>query len=101
MEEVDLALAVNAPAATVIRPALLRDGVLHIEGDIGSDGITAEAVRAALAELSEADKIEVVVDSTGGQVADGFPFYHMLRESRVPVLVHVEEARSIASIIAL
>ncbi len=52
--------------------------ILELYGEIGDDfnGITTDAVRAALAELKDTQDIEVHVDTPGGSFRDSIAIFH-------------------------
>lgn len=80
-------------------------GELFLYGPIGpkffEDGITAESVVEALAEIGNRPAI-VRVNSPGGSVNDGIAIYHALRRHAAGVEAYIDSlAASIASVIPL
>lgn len=68
----------------------------------GGGGIGPDDVVKALAEASDAESLEVHVNSPGGYVFDGVAIYNAIRGFKGPKTIYVDGlAASIASIIAL
>lgn len=82
----------------------LESGEITLKGLIGAelgDGITPQAMDAALGELGGRDVI-VSINSKGGDVSDGMDIYNQLSEYSGAVHVKISAlAASIASVIAM
>lgn len=66
------------------------------------EGITAQSVRAALADMGKVERVNVYINSPGGDVFEGVTIQNMLERHDAYVAVHVDGiAASIASVIAM
>lgn len=79
---------------------------LVLYGTIGEsmweEGITGKAVSQALKDFGAIDKLDVRINSMGGDVFDGVTIYNRLKQLDAEVTVYVDGlAASIASIIAM
>jgi ATP-dependent Clp endopeptidase proteolytic subunit ClpP len=80
--------------------------IYDVVGDLGeAGGVTAKDVLGALGEASQAQEVNVRINSAGGSVTEGFAIYNALRErsdagSKVKVRID-GLAASIASVIAM
>jgi len=88
--------------------ATTRDKLLVIDiyGDIGADwfgeGITAAAVKKSIDAAKVVDRIQVNINSPGGDAFEGIAIKNLLSKQNVPVAVDVDGvAASAASIIAM
>ncbi len=87
-------------------PALLKDGVLTLDGPVGPDlmgeGFTAGQVALALATIDDADDLTVHINSPGGYADDGTAIYNALRARAGNVHIIVTGvAASAASLIVM
>lgn len=74
---------------------------LYLYDEIGMFGITAQQLVDELAEV-QADRIEVHLNSPGGDVFDGIAIFNALVQSQAGIDVHVDAlAASVASVIAM
>lgn len=76
---------------------------LLIDDEIGTDGITAEFVRAEIAKAKQsgADEIRVIMNSPGGSVYEGYSIYNALKSAGIRVNTFVTgQCASIATLIA-
>lgn len=88
------------PAGLIVTNAAGTKATVRIYDEIGWFGITAEAVAAALEEIT-AEEIEVQINSLGGDVFDGIAIYNALRAHPARITTRVDSmAASIASVIA-
>ena len=82
--------------------ALYNKAQAYIDGPIGSDGITAEQFKAELAELPPDCELDIIINSSGGSVEDGFGFYKPIRGHQGPTTAYNQGiCASIASVIAM
>lgn len=83
---------------------VLEDGTVMLYGIIGDafDDLDADTVVAAIRELEDTDPIEVLINSPGGDVADGLAIHHELSTNDAAVEVEITAvAASMASVIAM
>jgi ATP-dependent Clp endopeptidase proteolytic subunit ClpP len=83
---------------------VLEDGTVMLFGVIGDpmDGLDADSVVAAIRELEEPDALEVLINSPGGDVADGLAIHHELATNPARVEVEITAvAASMGSVIAM
>lgn len=67
-----------------------------------SGGASAKGVRAKLKDAKDAKEIRLRINSSGGEVIDGYAIYNLLNEHPAKVVAHVDAlAASIASIILM
>lgn len=84
--------------------AAAREGELYIYGPIGDywDGVSAKDFSAALKGLGEIDRLNLHLNSPGGDVFDGVAIFNELKNFSARVWVHVDGlAASAASVIAM
>lgn len=73
-----------------------------IFGDIGGNGVTADAIRSELARLDEGTGLLVEINSEGGSVAEAVAIYNLLKAWRGSVEVEIVGwALSSATVIAM
>lgn len=76
-------------------------GEIHIAGEIGAD-VTFAQVKAAIKTNSDAERINVFIDSPGGNAFEGINIWAALADASIPVTTIVTgEAFSAASLIAI
>lgn len=78
-----------------------RDGRIWIDGDLGAMATSAAAVRRSLAEVGGTRPVRVVLDTSGGDCAEGLAIYVALRECNKPVHVTVRRAASMGCVVAM
>ena len=83
---------------------LENEANLNIYGDIGlsfwGEGNSAKSIVEQLEAMSDVTKINVYVNSYGGEVAEGLAIYNALRRHKAKVITHCDGfACSIASVI--
>lgn len=72
------------------------------KGWYSDDGIAAKEFDAALKAIPEGRKINIRINSPGGEVWDGFAMYNMIERRSADVTVYIDGiAASIASVIAM
>ena len=81
-----------------------NEATVNIYGDISSswwaDGVKAKSLVEQLDELTDISKLNVYINSYGGEVAEGLAIYNALRRHKAKVVTHCEGfACSIASVI--
>jgi len=77
-----------------------NEATINIYGDISSWDKSAKNLVQQLDEMSDVSKINVYVNSYGGEVAEGLAIYNALRRHKAKVITHCEGfACSIASVI--
>ena len=82
-----------------------EEATLNIYGDIASfswfgDSVQAKSLVEQLDEMADVSKINVFINSYGGEVAEGLAIYNALRRHKAKVVTHCEGfACSIASVI--
>ncbi len=73
-----------------------------IGADFWGDGITAKTITAAIKGMGDVRRIQVTINSAGGDVFEGLAIYNALKESGKPIDVRVSGlAASSASMIAM
>lgn len=79
-----------------------NDGRLYIAGLIEPGRIDAATVRRSLRDFDGRGPIEVIIDSPGGNCAEGLAIYTLLREAAKPVHVTIYGvAESMAAVVAM
>ena len=82
-----------------------KEATLNIYGDIANfsgfgDSVQAKSLVEQLDEMTDVEKINVYINSYGGEVAEGLAIYNALRRHKAKVITHCEGfACSIASVI--
>lgn len=82
-----------------------NEATLNIYGDITSikwfeNDVSADSLVKQLDELTDVEKINVYINSYGGEVAEGLAIYNALRRHKAKIVTHCEGfACSIASVI--
>ena len=81
-----------------------NEATINIYGDISSswwsDGVKAKSLVEQLDELTDVSKLNVYINSYGGEVAEGLAIYNALRRHKAKVVTHCDGfACSIASVI--
>ena len=72
-----------------------------IFGEISSD-TSAESFRQKLSEMNDIDKINIYINSKGGDVFEGIGIYSQLKRHKAKKVVHIDAlAASISSVIAM
>lgn len=78
----------------------MKKGDILIYGEIGKEGISAEFIQKQLAELKDVDTINLVVNSPGGDVFEGYAIYNALKSSGKKITADIQGmCASIATII--
>lgn len=73
-----------------------------IYDEIGMFGVTAKDFRDALRALGDVKEIALHINSPGGEVADGFSIYNMLRRHPAHIVASIDGlAASMASVVAM
>ena len=84
------------------RPSLVQDGEISFAGEISQFGpLSVPAVRAALAQLSDAERITLRITSAGGNVDEAQRIYTLLRDQPKPITAILEQALSSALYVAM
>lgn len=84
------------------RKANEKSGEIAIYNDIGAWGITSEDFRNELQALGDVSKIDLRINSAGGDVFDGVAIYNLLIRHPAKIVVTVDGiAASIASMVAM
>lgn len=81
-----------------------QEANINIYGDISSswwsDGISSKSLKEAIDELEDVSKINVYINSYGGEVAEGLAIYNALIRHKAKVVTYCDGfAASIASVI--
>lgn len=77
-------------------------GRITLMSDIGEFGITAADFRVALASLGSVKRLDIDINSNGGDVTEGFAVYNMLaRHPARKIVTVLGLAASMASVIAM
>lgn len=90
-----------------VRAAANDTGEIHLYGEIGgggffSDGVTANEFQAQLAQLKGKKKIDVHIDSDGGDVFQAETMYALLRGHGAKITSYIDgHAASAASFLAM
>ena len=73
-----------------------------VDGVIGDWGLTARDFRDGLKEIGDVENIEMVINSPGGSVIDGFAMYDMIKNHPAKVKARIQGwAASMGSILAM
>lgn len=77
-------------------------GRITLMSDIGEFGVTAADFRVALASLGSVQRLDIDINSNGGDVTEGFAVYNMLaRHPARKIVTILGLAASMASVIAM
>jgi ATP-dependent Clp protease protease subunit len=89
-----------------VRNATPKVGEIYLYDVVGDDwwgdGVTDKSFAAALASLGKVDRIQLRINSEGGDVFQGFAIYNQLQRHPAHIEAHVDGlAASIASVILM
>jgi ATP-dependent protease ClpP protease subunit len=92
-----------APTAGHRAESLVVDGEILIDGLIEPAGrICVAAIRRALAEVSESERVVIrITAGVGGYGEEALRIYTMLRDHLRPVIAHVERAASAETLLVM
>jgi len=75
---------------------------IYLYGVIGSDGVSASQFISDLKQQKDFSKMDIHINSPGGEVFDGIAIYNTLKDSDFDITVYIDGlAASIASVVAM